>query len=248
MLENLGFAALALAPILFILLYVYLKDKYDREPLSYLILTFVLGALAAYPVVKIGAWMNSYTIFTDKGSPIELFFYILCVIAIVEEGMKYLVWRLFLYPREVFSEPFDGIVYSIAAAMGFAAIENLVYVSEGGFQSGIVRMFTAVPTHAACGAFVGYFAGWAKFDLDKKHATMLHLKGLGLAILFHTLYDYFIFLDWGVSGLLSLVILGFGIYFSIRAVRIREHQANQLLISQKAHLIQIEQEDEVAKE
>lgn len=222
---------------------MYLKDKYDREPLAYLILTFILGALTAYPVVQIGTFLRNNTFLTDKGSLLELFLYILVVIALVEECLKYAVWRLFIYPQEVFSEPFDGIVYSIAAGMGFAAVENIIYVWDGGWQTGLVRMFTAVPVHGACAAYVGYYAGWAKFDLNKKHATWLHIKGLGLAILFHTFYDFFIFWDWEISALFSFVILGFGLRYALLALRIRQRQVDEVLISKRSHFVLIEQEE-----
>ena len=58
-----------------------------------------------------------------------------------------------------FDEPYDGIMYGVAVSLGFAAIENVLYVymDGGGYQTGLLRMFTAVPAHAVFGVMMGYF-------------------------------------------------------------------------------------------
>ncbi|RMG29635.1 MAG: protease PrsW [Bacteroidetes bacterium] len=228
--------ALALAPIVFIFTYVYLKDKYDKEPLRYLIITFILGICTAAPVLYVGEQLRIFTQTSAESSTIiELMIYAFFVVATTEEGMKYLVLRFYNYPHKEFDEPYDGIMYGVAVSLGFAAIENVLYVflSDGaGYQTGLLRMFTAVPAHAVFGVMMGYYVGHAKFIVEGD-PMIEQLKGLGMAILFHGLYDFFLFLPssgvlepesaWGSLALLAFVTLFVGIRLARKAMR--EHSA-----------------------
>jgi RsiW-degrading membrane proteinase PrsW (M82 family) len=219
--------ALALGPVAFFFTYVYLRDKYEREPLKYLIISFLLGVLIAFPVIFFGEQLQAYTGTSGDANWIDLLIYAFVVVALTEEGFKYLALRLYMYRHEEFDEPYDGIMYGAAVSLGFAAIENILYVfmaSEAAVETGLLRMFTAVPAHAVFGVMMGYFLGHAKFATDKKKATLDHLKGLGSAILLHGIYDYFLFL--GVEYLVPFTFLTLilGIFVARRAIR--EHAAN----------------------
>lgn len=215
--------ALALAPVAFIFTYVYLRDEYEREPLKYLIITFLLGILIAGPVILLGEYLEEVTEITvDTESIWKLLIYAFLIVATTEEVMKYLVLRLYNYPHKQFDEPYDGIMYGVAVSMGFAAIENVLYVvfSDDGYQTGLVRMFTAVPAHAMFGALMGYFAGKAKFLENRKRAWMELTKGLLIAILFHGIYDYFIFLGDEYLAGFALVSLVVGLFLARKAMKL----------------------------
>jgi RsiW-degrading membrane proteinase PrsW (M82 family) len=104
-----------------------------------------------------------------------------------------------------FDEPLDGIVYSIMIGMGFATLENLLYVLQyaaigQGLVVGLKRMFLSVPAHATFAVVMGYFAGMAK--LDSKNSFWLLLAGLLGAIFFHGTFDFFLFANdspWGTQ-------------------------------------------------
>lgn len=198
-LETLELLAVALAPIAFIFTYVYLRDEYDREPLKFLIITFLLGVLTAAPVIYIGDFLRDSTgTSSSSATLLELFVYAFFVVATTEEGMKYLVLRWYNYPHKEFDEPYDGIMYGVAVSLGFAAIENVFYVfgpTEDPWSVAIVRMFTAVPAHATFGIIMGYFVGRAKFIGEQIHPYWERMKGLVLAILLHGIYDFFLFVD-----------------------------------------------------
>lgn len=216
---------LALAPIVFIITYFYLRDKYDREPLRNLIITFFLGIAISAPVLWISDNLSELT-HTSTQSPFpQLLLYALFVVATTEESMKYLVLRLFCYNQKEFDEPYDGIMYGVATAMGFAAIENVIYVMNGGektgLEIGLLRMFTAVPAHAVFGAVMGYFVGKAKFISQQKDATITHIIGLLFAICLHGIYDFFIFYDAETLGIISLVLLVVGIVYTYKAIKIQ---------------------------
>ncbi len=223
--------ALALAPIAFIFTFVYLRDKYEREPLKYLIITFILGVCTAVPVIYVGEQLRIFTgTSTESPSVLDLMIYAFIVVAMTEEGMKYLVLRFYNYPHKEFDEPYDGIMYGVAVSLGFAAIENVLYVymDGGGYETGLLRMFTAVPAHAVFGAMMGYFVGRAKF-MTQGNVAIERLKGLLIAILFHGLYDFFLFLPgsgiipkesaWGSLALLAFVTLYIGIRLARKAMR-----------------------------
>ncbi|MEM6629508.1 MAG: PrsW family glutamic-type intramembrane protease [Bacteroidota bacterium] len=214
--------ALALAPVVFLFTYVYLRDEYEREPLIYLIITFILGLSTAFPVIWIEEQLHAYTNITMETSPL---LYAFIYVALVEEGMKYLVLRWYNYPHDEFDEPYDGIMYGVAVSLGFAAIENVMYVyySTGDpIETGIGRMFTAVPAHAMFGVLMGFFVGRAKFLL-RGSRWLERLKGLGVAILFHGLYDYFLFLGNAFYVPFALFTLGSGIFLARKAIKMHAH-------------------------
>lgn len=109
---------------------------------------------------------DDYSIFQQF---IKAFF----VVALIEEFSKYIFVRFYSQPKKYFNEPFDGIVYAVMVSMGFAAIENIAYVSQGGMGTAIVRAFTAVPAHATFAVLMGYFMGLAKFAPSKSKNVSL---------------------------------------------------------------------------
>lgn len=220
--ELLRLLALALAPVAFLFSYVYLMDKYDREPLKYLIITFILGALTAIPVLLIGEWLRETTqtsAFTD--SVFDKIIYAFFVVALTEEYMKYLVLRIYNYPHKEFDEPYDGIMYGVAVSLGFASVENVMYVlnAEAAISIGLLRMFTAVPGHAMFGVLMGYFVGKAKFS-TKYHPFFMRSLGLLVAILVHGLYDFLLFMGTNVSTILAFASLFIGIAVAGHAIKL----------------------------
>ncbi|MFN0202403.1 MAG: PrsW family intramembrane metalloprotease [Bacteroidia bacterium] len=228
--------AIALAPIVVVFTYFYLRDKYDHEPLKELIITFLLGVATAFPVIWAGGLVQEMLGVSENSSPFGLLLYVIFVVALPEEFFKYLVVRVYSYHRDEFDEPYDGIMYGVASAMGFAAIENVLYVSQFGFETGLLRMFTAVPAHAVFGTVMGFYIGKAKFE-NLGYSIRFHIIGLVLAILLHAFYDYFIFLDYGMIGLVSFVLLGIGIWFANTAIRLHKIHLLAKKMEEKTHEI-----------
>ena len=221
---------LALFPPLFIIYKIYKLDKYEKEPLKEIIITFILGCLTVVPVLIVSPLINSlleipYT-FVDflgsgliGGAEIKTLIYTFIGIALVEEYFKFLVLTKYSFKRECFNEPMDGIVYGVIASMGFALIENIIYVygnTEQSFFVAIVRMFSAIPAHALMGVIMGYYVGKAKFDINNRKTLML--KGLFGAILLHGAYDYFLFSDLGI-GIFAIFSLIFSYKIAKKAIK-----------------------------
>ncbi len=206
---------LAILPVILIILYIYHKDKYDKEPLRLIIICFILGIISVIPAIILETFAMKLGLgISDNVLNTALF--AIFGVGLSEEFSKYIFVRYYAYKKKDFNEPFDGIIYAVVVSMGFAAAENIKYVMDGGTNVALLRMFTAVPAHAAFAVVMGYYIGLAKFS-DKPFPLMV--KGLALATLFHGLYDLFLFLNeaWGLA-ILSFVVLYFGIRFSFRTI------------------------------
>ena len=179
--------AIALAPGAAIGLYIYWKDKHEREPLGLLVKSFFFGVISTLITLLI-SWPISRLVPLDPTSLTQQAVHAFLLVALIEEFSKFIFVRWVLYPNKNFNEPFDGIVYSVTVSLGFAGLENILYVMDGGVEVAILRMFTAVPAHASFGVLMGYFLGKAKFEHKKGHYA---IYALAVATLFHGAYDYF---------------------------------------------------------
>lgn len=210
--------ALAVAPGIAICLFIYMKDKYNREPRSFLIISFLLGMLATVPAVLIE---ETGKMFLLSGTSTELtLVFAFVVVGCSEEGSKFFMLRLYAYRKKEFDEPFDGIIYSVMVAMGFATLENINYVYHYGIGNAFVRMFTAVPMHAVCGIVMGYYAGLAKF---RTNSGDFLARGWIMAVLLHGAYDFSL-MDNNIPliSIGALLSLYFGIRFSLKAIRMHQ--------------------------
>ncbi|MDH4058350.1 MAG: PrsW family glutamic-type intramembrane protease, partial [Cyclobacteriaceae bacterium] len=212
--------ALALAPGFAIGLYVYLKDKHEREPLSLLLISFFYGCLSVILTLTI-SWPVDLLVTLRPDDVVDQFANAFFKVAFVEEFSKFVFIRFILYKNKNFNEPFDGIVYAIMVGMGFATVENILYVFQFGISTGIVRMFTAVPAHATFAILMGYFLGKAKFTHRKE--ILYSLAALLVATGFHGAYDYFLFISWvpgiWIGALLSLIV---ALVLSRKAIKLHQ--------------------------
>jgi RsiW-degrading membrane proteinase PrsW (M82 family) len=219
--NSLPLLAIALAPGAAIGLYIYFKDKYEREPIGLVVISFFLGVISTLVTLLI-SWPVNYFIPIDEKNLTEQAVHAFLLVALIEEFSKFIFVRWVLYPNKNFNEPFDGIVYAVSVGLGFAGLENILYVmnSENGIATGIMRMFTAVPAHATFAVLMGYFMGIAKCEKGKGHYVWY---GLAAATLFHGAYDYFWFISY-VPGLWTGAIasLIIGILLSRKAIRMHQ--------------------------
>jgi len=213
--------ALSLAPVAIIILYIYVKDKYEKEPKRLLLYSFLLGAFVSVIITTIlYVFFDYFLPLPSETSIWQQFIKAFFAVALIEEFSKYVIVKYFAQPKRAFNEPFDGIVYAVMVSMGFAALENVMYVTNGGIQVALLRAFTAVPAHATFAILMGYFMGKAKFSNNR---IKLNLMGLALAMLFHGAYDFFLFIDF-VPGIWTgaFVSLIIGIILSHKAIK--KHQ------------------------
>lgn len=211
----------AIAPVFIIIIYIYIKDKYEKEPKRLLLLSFISGAIVSIVITTI--LYSGFDVFLPLENHYSIgqqFIKAFFVVGFTEEFSKYIIVRYVSQPRKAFNEPFDGIIYAVLVSMGFAATENIMYVLQGGYEVAILRAFTAVPAHATFAILMGYYMGKAKFSNNK---VVLNFTGLFLAILFHGTYDFFLFVDY-IPGLWmgAFFSLFIGIFLSKKAIQ--QHQ------------------------
>ena len=215
----------ATTPVLVIIIYIYIKDKYEKESKRILLITFLLGAILSVVITTIMyLFFDKYLPLPDDRSIWQQFVKAFFVVALIEEFSKYIMVRYYAQPRKDFNEPYDGIIYAVMVSMGFAFVENIFYVLEGGMDVALLRAITAIPAHASFAVLMGYFMGKAKFSNNR---IKLNLIGLALAVLFHGAYDFFLFINFipGIS-IGAFIALLIGIILSHRAIK--AHQKNSV--------------------
>ena len=199
--------ALAIIPGLLIIIYVYRKDKVEKEPVGLIWKIILYGVISCIAAGYIERFESQFLPQYPKGSLEYALTTAFCMAAFVEEIVKYLAMRIGSWKYPGFNYRFDGIVYGVSSAVGFAIYENINYVALYGFQTAVIRAFTAIPLHAFCGVFMGVFYAYSK------KASILGNKGahagftvlaLLVPMLIHGIYDTLAFL--GNNGTMQLLI------------------------------------------
>jgi RsiW-degrading membrane proteinase PrsW (M82 family) len=215
---------LAIAPSSFLLWHFYNADKYKHESMRLIRGTFLLGAVSVIPAYFIEIAFTEPS--PDAGFLAVFAYFVLCI-GLVEELMKFLSVRIYAYRSKEFDEPMDGIVFGVAAALGFATVENILYVfSSGVFSSDIwvaaYRAVVSVPAHAFYGAIMGFYLGEAKM----RGRPLLALEGLMFAALLHGLFDTLATVtSVPITALVTLPALVWIIYFKVVKKEIAEAEA-----------------------
>lgn len=198
----------ALLPAIVLLLYVYHKDTVEKEPPKLIIRVFLLGVVAG-PIAAIveTVLMNAFESALPAGLALLVLEYFVGVAA-VEEALKYLALST-IKNNPAFNYVFDGIVYAVAAALGFAALENVLYVLDGGLEVAIQRAIFSVPGHCADGVVMGCFFGLAKqreMRGNKSGARMYYLLAFLLPVIEHGFYDCALSTENDLMVLLALAV------------------------------------------
>ncbi len=177
---------ISLAPVFIILFYVYFRDKYEKEPMGMLLKAITVGAVVVVPVLFAGHFLEG----VKPSMPLEgdAFYTSFITAGFIEESFKFLGLYLLIWRNPNFNEKFDGIVYAVFVSLGFAAVENIMYVSEGGNKVALVRALTAVPAHALFGIRMGYYFGVAHMYKEFRMAFLI--KALFIPVLLHGIYDF----------------------------------------------------------
>ncbi|MBC8428803.1 MAG: PrsW family intramembrane metalloprotease [FCB group bacterium] len=194
-------------PPLFFVIYIYKRDRIKPEPKKAIFRIFMLGVLSCGAVLLIGVFFLPLSSFFEKYPLSSAIFNAFIMAGFIEEGVKFLLIRKYVYKKPYFDEIMDGIVYTVVAGMGFACIENIVYVMmSGGIDVAIARAILSVPMHASCSAIMGFYIGMTKFEQDPVLRRKYLWKGFLFAWMLHGLYDVCIFI--GNAELGNIFYLG----------------------------------------
>ncbi|QDX39918.1 PrsW family intramembrane metalloprotease [Salarchaeum sp. JOR-1] len=193
-----AYVVLSVLPALGLVAYVWHTDVTTGEPLPLLAATFSLGFLFAGFAAVLNTLLQGAFALAGITWMVVVFY---LVVGPVEETVKLLAVRLYAYRSDRFDAVVDGAVYGAVAGLGFATIENAIYIGRDVLQTlqatgvnadvavlqiAAVRTF-AGPGHVIYSAFAGYYLGLAKFNPDNKGPIVV--KGLLVAALIHATYN-----------------------------------------------------------
>lgn len=222
---------LAVLPGLIIIVYIYGKDKVEKEPMSLIIRLLILGAVSCVPVIFWETVNDSMIAGLAQNSAAHAIAEAFFVAGLCEEACKYLFLRIGSWKDPAFNYRFDGIVYGVSVAMGFAIVENINYVMQFGIMAAYQRAFTAVPLHAFCGAVMGILYSYSKKAyIDGNRAKYVGFSILAFLVPFfiHGLYDMLLMLNTSTTYMLSYVLV---IYLFVKIIRMVNKMSNEDRIS-----------------
>ena len=225
--------AAAVIPAIVLLRFVYKEDRLDKESPGLLLSLMVFGILATFAAIvteQIGEAILGILLPRNSTAYNVLLYFV--VVALSEEGFKYLLLRKRTWWSGEFNCQFDGVVYGMSVSLGFALWENLGYVAMYGFGTALVRAVTAVPGHACFGVFMGAWYGMAKrwegTGFESRSRTCRTLALL-LPALIHGCYDFIAtYEDAGVSGIFAVFVV---LLFVVSLILVRRLSANDRYIN-----------------
>src|SRR5690606_24173040 len=184
--------ALAVGPTLLLLHFFYVRDLHERESLKRVLTVFFLGMLSVVPAIILESFYHFPPEAGLAGVAINAFL----LVALPEELSKLWLFRLYVEKHHTYNEVYDGIIYMVAISLGFATLENIAYVfgsGPDGIAVGIMRAILAGPGHTLWAVLMGYFVGLARFGNTGVSPRLLLYIGLGTAVFWHGIYDFFAF-------------------------------------------------------
>ena len=186
--------AAALLPAIILMVYVYKHDKIEKEPFRLLLVLFMFGALSCIPA---GLLEDFFCGVLDSMNiqDTQTYYIIMCfgIVACSEEGLKLFFLKRKTWKCPDFNYTFDGLLYSVCVSLGFAGLENIMYVLDYGFGVVISRGLLSVPGHCTFAIFMGLFYSRAKFYSaygNKIRAGVNKLLSFVVPVLLHGYYDY----------------------------------------------------------
>lgn len=202
----------ALAPPLILLGIIYRLDQIEREPPGLLWSLFLRGVLAMVPILVLEMLADQFIDFFYWRPMVYLFLAYFVVPGFIEEGVKYRVLRRRTWNEPNFNYRFDGVVYAVFISLGFAAVENVMYVLTSGFSTAVVRAIFSIPGHAMFGVVMGAALGQAKWlaaHQQKQQTAALLRRAWLLPAILHGAYD---FLLVGFGWVFYLYFAGLVVY------------------------------------
>lgn len=225
----------AILPVIILLLFVYRKDKQEKEPLGMLLKAFFFGVLSCIPAALMESVLQNFA------PPSEMviangIFMGYGVAGFCEELWKLIMLSLAIWKSKEFDEYFDGIVYATFVSLGFACLENILYVFNAGSLSesitmSVMRALLSVPAHFLFGVMMGYYFSLAKFD--PKHRFGNILKALFIPLLLHGTFDALLFIAGGGVLFGAILLIAFIVFdikmwkWGLKRIRILQQLSQQ---------------------
>jgi RsiW-degrading membrane proteinase PrsW (M82 family) len=211
---------LSILPVVLLMIYFYYRDKYEKEPLSTLMLAFFGGILSAgATLAALYPFIGYFPQF--ESNLLNSIFTSLFLAAIPEEFFKFVFLFIFIWGNRNFNEYYDGIIYAVFVSLGFACIENIGYVFQHGIGTGIGRALLTVPAHALFGVIMGYYFAHAKFIPESRSYYLF--RSVLYPIIAHTLFNFMLFYSSGLADSYpygALIVFFLFLYFNFRLYKL----------------------------
>ena len=201
----------AIAPGLALFSYFYLRKQIAKDPSRTLLHTFVYGAMMTFPILFIQHVFEEENIFTHT------FLRNVVFTSGLEEFFKWLILLIAIYRHVEFKDAYDGILYGASVSLGFATVENILYLFTYGTEIAFIRALLPVSSHALFGVVMGYYIGRAKFAVEEDKRKLLFLAFLAPYIL-HFIYNS-IFLVQQFALYLAIPFMLFLWWFGLTRVK-----------------------------
>ena len=216
----------ALVPAAFLMVQVYRLDRIEKEPAGLLLKLALFGALSGLAAGAIEGALTRVLDVTLGGGMLRLVLENFLAVALVEEACKRWVVLKFAWNHPAFDYRFDAVVYCVFSALGFAALENILYVAEYGFAVAVSRVLLSVPGHCFFAVYMGIYLGQAKMaeramqryyiELPDETPGQYLRASLLVPALLHGFWDFSLSVG---GGLMTVLFYLFVLAFFIDAYR-----------------------------
>lgn len=201
---------LAIAPILVYILWAYLKDEYEKEPIMILSKFFMLGAITSILGIVVEETLIKINVFDNFSHILYMAF---IVAAFTEEGLKAMVLIPTLLQEKHFNEKLDGVIYSIFLSLGFAAVENIIYIFFEDIRSvlevGLIRGVISIPAHIMFGITMGYYISKYKFTNKSTRKKEYLIMAILSPILLHGVFNFILMIPyrWSIIVFVAYIVI-----------------------------------------
>ena len=201
---------LAILPISFFAGWIYLKDRYEKEPPLKLIKYFLLGILVSIFAIILELYFSKLNIFSGISGYIYTAFF---VAAFTEEALKSIILIPILLRDNDFNEKLDGIIYSIFLSLGFATVENIIYLMRErldlSLELGITRGLISIPSHVMFAITMGYYISKYKFAKEDSEKNKYLIYAIIIPILLHGVFDFILMIGYRWAIIVFIVYIIF---------------------------------------
>ncbi|MGG0655570.1 glutamic-type intramembrane protease PrsW [Rummeliibacillus pycnus] len=217
--------SVSIAPALALFSFFYLRNQMATEPRRTLFHTFLYGAILTFPILFLQYVIKEEQIFPNIIVQ-DVFFS-----GVVEEFFKWFILMIAIYHHIEFDDPYDGILYGVSISLGFATVENILYMLSFGVNTAFMRALMPVSSHALFGVVMGYYFGRAKFS-KKDLSIQFRILALFAPMILHIIYN-FIFTIEGRWTYIMIPFMLFLWWFALSKVKRAHQHLVQMLFAEK---------------
>ena len=224
---------LAIIPSVLLCYYVYTKDVVEKEPIMMLVRLFFLGVLVTVPTYFTERFVLSLVNLEEEGY-LNCFIIAFCMVALIEETFKYIIFYFGSWRNKNFDHKYDAIVYAVFVSLGFASLENILYVLNNDTSVAMLRAVISVPAHAFFGVASGFFLGLAKkcsLSNDKKDEIKFKILGFISPVILHGIFDFLLLINNEV--LLGVFYSFVALLYFVSFLSIQKVSKGEMLILRK---------------